>query len=105
MRSRYDARSPLACTIPGCALVDASRSTLTTTPVSSSASRAAAWPGSSPGSGIPVIGVHAPLSARRTSRISSPRVTTAVTPGSHISCCPIILRISTMNSGIGIPPP
>jgi hypothetical protein len=28
-----------------------------------------------------------------------------VMPGSHISWCPIILRISTTNSGIGIPVP
>src|SRR5690349_15345697 len=54
---------------------------------------------------MPVMGVQCPLSARCTSRIScastGPRVTTAVIPGSHISRCPISLRISTTNSGIG----
>ncbi len=73
-----------------------------TTPVSSSASRAAATAGSSPGSTMPVTGVHAPLSARSTMRISSSRRITAVTPGSHSGCVPIISRISSTKSGTGL---
>jgi MFS superfamily sulfate permease-like transporter len=46
----------LPCRTCGLEPTDASRSTLTTTPVSSSASRAAPTAGSSPGSRIPVTG-------------------------------------------------
>ena len=54
--------------------------------------------GSSPGSTIPVTGVHRPSSARLTSSTSSapaaPRTTMTVTPMSHSSAWPTCLRNS-----------
>src|SRR5680860_1364660 len=80
----------------------ARRSTSTVTPVSSNTSRRAAVAGCSPGSTIPVTGVQSPLSDLLTSRISSTRRTTAVTPGSHSSAWPTLRRRSTMKSGTGM---
>src|SRR5450759_3212924 len=80
----------------------ARRSGTTRTPDSSTTSRTAASAGCSPGSMIPVTGVHAPLSARRTSSSWSPLRTTAVTPDSHSGAVPILVRSATTKSGIAI---
>ena len=89
------------------------------TSASSKASRAAAIAGSSPGSTMPVTGVHAPLSERRTHRISTAsgamgrsqsigplpgagRAMTAVVPGIHRGAWPTWRRSSRTKSGVAM---
>ncbi|CAG7619470.1 exported hypothetical protein [Actinacidiphila bryophytorum] len=80
------------------------RSTTAATPVSSSISRTAASAGCSPGSGMPAISAHLPVSARRLSS-TRPRSsnTTITTPGMNSSVSPALARMSRMNCGVAMP--
>src|SRR5699024_2460113 len=73
-------------------------------PASSGTSRAGAEAGCSPGSMMPVTGVQAPLSRRRTAsrRVRAGSSTKAVTPGIHNSSCPNFSRRARTNSGVGM---
>src|SRR5690606_9660996 len=100
--SKNWARSPLTNDCGGNECTQTSASVRATTPASSSTSRSAATAGCSPGSRMPVTGVMRPLSARSTRSTSSSRTTTAVTPASHNSSCPIFSRNRRMKSGVAI---
>src|SRR5690606_36796806 len=100
--SKNWARSPLTNDCGGNECTQTSASVRATTPASSSTSRSAATAGCSPGSRMPVTGVMRPLSARSTRSTSSSRTTTAVTPASHNSSCPIFSRNRRMKSRVDI---
>ena len=72
-RSRYCATSPLGYSTTGMTQALARPTRLARTPVSSSISRTSASAGCSPGSRIPEIRAHCPLSERRPSSTSPAR--------------------------------